>query len=242
VGFSGSRSGQAAAPTHVSEQHATDAPDALVLTRFPVVFRQGAAVMAKVCDIGGVPPATVCARVTTSDGDTEMLNLCETDYHRLARQQRSSSPLELLSGSRGSLFEDFFGSTPSADRPERMPPAPAAMTRGRRSGHAEERRSKQAKDLLLAAAAQKAAELGRRQVDTEHLLPALTESEVVRTTLGQFKISVGDLRRQVEEEAPHGGKAEPGVGEECARQKTAAREKPDAARGANKRGQTSKAA
>jgi ATP-dependent Clp protease ATP-binding subunit ClpC len=197
--------------------------------------------MAKLCDICGVPPATVCARVTTSDGDTEMLDLCETDYHRLARQQRSSSPPELLSGSRGSLFEDFFGSTPSADRPERITPAAAAMTRGRRSGHGDERRSKQAKDLLLAAA-QKAAELGRRQVDTEHLLPALTESEVVRTTLGQFKISVGDLRRQVEEEAPHGGKAEPGVGEECARQKTAAREKPDAARAANMRGQTRKAA
>ena len=59
--------------------------------------------MAKLCDICGVRPATVRAQVTTSDGGSQVLDLCEVDYNRLARQQRSSSPLESLFGSRGSL-------------------------------------------------------------------------------------------------------------------------------------------
>ena len=50
--------------------------------------------MAKVCDVCGVRPATVRARVTTGQGETETLDLCEVDYRRLARQQRSASPLE----------------------------------------------------------------------------------------------------------------------------------------------------
>ncbi|TGS89711.1 Clp protease ClpC, partial [Mesorhizobium sp. M2D.F.Ca.ET.178.01.1.1] len=41
-------------------------------------------------------------------------------------------------------------------------------------------------------------------VDTEHLLLALTESDVVRTILGQFKVSLDDLRRELDEAAPRG--------------------------------------
>ena len=41
-------------------------------------------------------------------------------------------------------------------------------------------------------------------MDTEHLLLALTESDVVRTILGQFKMSIDDLRRELEEAAPRG--------------------------------------
>src|SRR4051794_12355430 len=65
--------------------------------------------MAKMCDICGVRPATVRARVTSSDGQSEVLELCEVDYRRLARQQRSRSPMESLFGGRGSLFDDFLG-------------------------------------------------------------------------------------------------------------------------------------
>ena len=63
--------------------------------------------MAKLCDICGVRPATVRVRVA-NDGESQTLDLCEIDYERLARQQRSSSPLESLFGRRGSLFDDFF--------------------------------------------------------------------------------------------------------------------------------------
>ncbi|WP_171995209.1 Clp protease N-terminal domain-containing protein, partial [Klebsiella pneumoniae] len=45
---------------------------------------------------------------------------------------------------------------------------------------------------LLQEAAKHAAEFGRSEVDTEHLLLALADSDVVKTILGQFKIKVDD--------------------------------------------------
>ena len=74
--------------------------------------------MATLCDICHVRPATVRAEVV-SNGRRETLNLCDVDYRRLARQQRSSSPLESLFGGRGSLFDDFFGD--DVLRPQRRP-------------------------------------------------------------------------------------------------------------------------
>jgi len=175
--------------------------------------------MATLCDICHVRPATVRAEVV-SNGRRETLNLCDVDYRRLARQQRSSSPLESLFGGRGSLFDDFFdddgffgrssgrGRAPEEDEAG----APEGAARGgssggpararggaARSGGGAENLSEHAMEILQQAA-RRTAESGRREVDTEHLLLALTESDVVRTILEQFKVSLDDLRRQVEQE------------------------------------------
>jgi ATP-dependent Clp protease ATP-binding subunit ClpC len=167
--------------------------------------------MAKMCDICGIRPATVRARVTTTDGESEVLDLCEVDYRRLARQQRSSSPMESLFGGRSSFFDDFFGNDffgrgggedEGEDRGGRSVPVRSGRG-GRRRGEADERLSEHAQGLLQQAA-QRAVEFGRREVDTEHLLLALTESDVVRTILEQFKVSVDELRRQLEQDAPRG--------------------------------------
>ena len=164
--------------------------------------------MAELCDLCGARPATVRARVTR-DGETEVLNLCEVDYRRLAARQRSASPLESLFAGRSSLFDDFFGESggffssrpsPMEDRsfsevPERPPT--------RRIGEPEDRLSEHAKEILHSAA-ERALQFGRREVDTEHLLFALTESDVVRTVLDQFKVSTDELRQQLEQESPRG--------------------------------------
>jgi ATP-dependent Clp protease ATP-binding subunit ClpC len=177
-----------------------------------------------ICDICGVRPATVRAQVV-SGGERQTMELCDTDYRRLARQQgRTSSPLESLFGrGGGGLFDEFFGDSLFSDRPvgfrsggdddadvggaRRIP-----IGRGGRRGPPglAERLSQHAEELLQVAA-RKAADLGRREVDTEHLLLALTESDVVRTILDQFKVSVDDLRRQVEKEAR---REEPAKGKE----------------------------
>ncbi|MDB5476892.1 MAG: Clp protease ClpC [Phenylobacterium sp.] len=164
--------------------------------------------MAQICDVCGVRPATVRATVV-SEGERRTLNLCEIDYRRLAARQRASSPLDSLFGGRSSLFDDFFGDT--WDRPG-DPFAPAAVEEGgarseperaerpartRGSGGAADNLSEHAKELLQVAA-RRALEAGRREVDTEHLLLALTESDVVRTILSQFKVSVDDLRQQLD--------------------------------------------
>jgi ATP-dependent Clp protease ATP-binding subunit ClpC len=167
--------------------------------------------MAKMCDICGVRPAAVRAQVTTSDGETKILELCEVDYRRLARHQRSSSPMESLFSGRGSLFDDFFGDrgdffgnrpAPSSGQQDERSGGgniPVESGRRRRGGGGAENLSEHAMEILQAAA-RRAVESGRREVDTEHLLLALTESDVVRTILDQFKVSLDDLRRELEQE------------------------------------------
>ncbi|WP_114947435.1 ATP-dependent Clp protease ATP-binding subunit [Microvirga calopogonii] len=174
------------------------------------------------CDICGVRPATVRAQVV-SNGQRQVMELCDVDYRRLARQQRSSSPLESLFGGRGSLFDDFFSDdffsgSPSSDigsrpgeRPEagdEGPSVPTRSGRGRARGRGAaagvaERLSEHAEEILQAAA-RRAGDFGRREVDTEHLLLALTESDVIRSILEQFKVSLDDLRNQIVKESPRG--------------------------------------
>ena len=169
-----------------------------------------------ICDICKRRPASFRAQVSVN-GERQMMELCDEDYRKLARQQRrSSSPLESLFGG-GSLFDEFFGDSPfgGMGRPigdegegQRIP-----VNRGSRRGQGgasiADRLSEQG-NKLLQEAAQKAGELGRAEVDTEHLLFALCHSDVVRTLLDQVKIDADDLRRQIDKEAPRGEATEGG--------------------------------
>ena len=175
-----------------------------------------------ICDVCNVRPATVRARVS-SNGQSEILELCDVDYRRLARQQqRPSSPLESLFGGRGSPFEDFFNddffASRSGERDDAEAPAASGTrgasipvgsgrSRGGRGTGLTENLSAHAEEILQGAA-RRAVELGRNEVDTEHLLYALTESDVVRTILDQFKVSVDELRRQIDQENRRGNRAE----------------------------------
>jgi len=155
------------------------------------------------CDVCKVRPATYRAEVVVN-GEHKIMELCDVDYQKLARRQaRYNSPLESLFGGR-SMLDNFFGGRQpqGAFGPEDM----TAPTSGRRSGgsvNIADRLSEQAKKLLQEAA-QKASELRRGDVDTEHLLWALTGSDVVKTLLEQFKIDVDDLRRQIDADARRG--------------------------------------
>jgi ATP-dependent Clp protease ATP-binding subunit ClpC len=162
-------------------------------------------------DICHVRPSTVRASVVRN-GEQETLNLCEVDYRRLARQQRGASPLESLFGGRaGSLFDDFFDDGLWSDLPAgaRRIPVNAGTGQGRRRAQAgsDERLSAHAKELLQKAA-EAAADFGRNEVDTEHLLYALNNSDVVRTVLDQFKVSADEMRQQIERDAPRSERTE----------------------------------
>lgn len=63
---------------------------------------------------------------------------------------------------------------------------------------------------MLQKAGQYASEFNRPEIDTEHLLLALTDSEVVQSIFNQFKIKVEDLKRQIQAEAKHGEKLHEG--------------------------------
>ncbi|CUI01779.1 ATP-dependent Clp protease ATP-binding subunit [Leisingera aquaemixtae] len=164
-----------------------------------------------ICDLCKTRPATFRAQVSVN-GERRMMELCDEDYRKLARRHsRSASPLESLFGG-SSLFDEFFGDRGGMggsllDRlgGDDSQSIPIRSGKRRSSGGVSiaDRLSEQA-DKLLQDAAQKAHEFGRTEVDTEHLLFALTGSDVVKTLLDQFKVDADDLRRQINADARKG--------------------------------------
>ncbi|MCX2699307.1 MULTISPECIES: ATP-dependent Clp protease ATP-binding subunit [Ochrobactrum] len=157
------------------------------------------------CDICKARPASV--RVTVvQNGDERQLNVCDYHYAQLNRHQRALSPLESLF--RGGLFDDLFGNGPETGRRE----GSLQPSRADREGvNLEQHFSEQAKEILQRAA-ERAVQSGKKEVDTEHLLYELTQSDVVQVLLKQFKISVDDLRGAIDTNFPAGGSAEPLTG------------------------------
>ena len=172
--------------------------------------------MAK-CEVCG-RPAT--AQVTINEnGELRRVSLCSEHYAEIVGSR--SSPLESLF--RDPMFERFMGNSgfgsafQGANRgtgEDVEPPArrPGARSTARRGGEGQS--SREAVDLqsflsesaaeLLQQAAEKAVEYGKKDVDTEHLLLALTENPVVEEILREFKLSPEDLRKTIEENAPRG--------------------------------------
>lgn len=138
------------------------------------------------CDVCGVRPATVEVEVVEG-GERKILHLCERDYARL-RAGGWFSPWD-------SLFEEFFF-------PRRWRDREAVDIGEFLSEHARE---------LLQRAARIAVDYGKKEMDTEHVLYAITESEVVREILREFKLTPEDIRGYIEHNAPRGSfKAEKG--------------------------------
>jgi ATP-dependent Clp protease ATP-binding subunit ClpC len=168
------------------------------------------------------------------------MELCDQHYSEMARRSgRSASPLESLFGRR-SLLDEFFGDSGFGSLFSDSPLRGGALgatgageddvvdatfgeetpRRGSRRGGGRtiaDRLSEQG-NKLLQDAAQKAGEFGRSEVDTEHLLLALTSSDVVKTILEQFKVDREgseawrrqDGRRNRRKPSPE-GRAEPGL-------------------------------
>ncbi|MGB9856547.1 MAG: AAA family ATPase [Dictyoglomaceae bacterium] len=146
----------------------------------------------KMCDICGVRPATIRVSIIRN-GRKQTLDLCEIDYAKYRQRERSFSPLESLFW--GDFFKEFFG--------EEFEPF------GRREGFDREAidldayLSDSAKEYLQKAG-RKAIEFGKSEVDTEHLLYALTDNEIVQEILRQFNITPQDLKGYIEYNAPKG--------------------------------------
>ncbi|MBC7092701.1 ATP-dependent Clp protease ATP-binding subunit [Candidatus Bipolaricaulota bacterium] len=145
---------------------------------------------ARLCEACGIRPATIEVEVI-ENGQRRILHLCEADYARLHRQ-RWFSPWE-------SLFAGLF---PEGAFGERWADREAVDIHTFLSDHARD---------LLQKAARTAVEFGKREVDTEHVLHAITESDVVQRILKRVNLSPDDIRGYIEHNAPRGDlKAEKG--------------------------------
>lgn len=143
--------------------------------------------MNELCDICGIRPVTHRVQVT-QNGQMAELNVCDVDYQRLRQQAGSSSPFESLfsSGNPFNSFEQAFA------RPERQ-----------QAAGLEALLSDTAKDIIQEAG-NVAHKFGRREVDTEHLLYALADNDVVAEILNQYKLKPGDIKGYIDANAPKG--------------------------------------
>jgi ATP-dependent Clp protease ATP-binding subunit ClpC len=156
---------------------------------------------AQLCDICHRRPAAF--RVTVAEnGRRRTLEVCREDYAQLRAQQ--ASPFESLFG--GSLFgDDMLGDF--LDDGFRRSSGRSAPRQGARPGRDREAidvgevLSAQAEEILQQAA-RIAVERGGREVDSEHVLYALADNDVVQAILSRLKISPKDLKAQIDEMAP----------------------------------------
>lgn len=158
---------------------------------------------AGICDIDKTRPATRMVRVR-QNGRLTTLELCDEHYSALLQQQSITSPFEsLFSGSDtlDSFFENFAGTGMTRTPGGRSIP----ISENRESIDLEQYLSDHTKDVIQKAA-KTAVSLGRREVDTEHLLYALTESDVIQEILKQFKLKDDDIRGYIDANAPKGEK------------------------------------
>ncbi|WP_176052390.1 AAA family ATPase [Paraburkholderia caribensis] len=148
------------------------------------------------CDLCGARPASVRVAVV-QNGQRRQLDVCDYHYAQLTRHQRQVSPLESLF--RGGLFDDFFGDRPSPRQPARGA-LPASSAVERDGVNLQQHFSDQAREILQRAA-ERAVQFGRHEVDTEHLLYELVDSDAVQRILNGLKISGADLQAYIDQHA-----------------------------------------
>src|SRR5215213_8583446 len=155
----------------------------------------------RICEVCGVRPASVAIRRIVPGEPPRIEHLCEVHAAeaRGGRSRLSGSPL-----GGGSLFDDFFGRFFE----EGASGGAGRNSAGRRSVLPE--RSAEQVDItrlfsdstneLLQRAARQAAEWGSADLNTEHLLHAALEDEVVRRVLDGADADPDQIRAQLEEE------------------------------------------
>ena len=151
------------------------------------------------CDICKKRPAIATVRVK-QNGKEQTLNVCEYDYRRLESHQQYSSPFASFFNREEDPFENMFsfGDFPSFSSDLGYP-----IPRHREAVDISQFFSEQTKELIQQAG-EKAVEFKRQEVDTEHLLYALADSDVVQEIFKQFKIKPEDVKGYIDENAPRG--------------------------------------
>lgn len=154
--------------------------------------------MDKICDVCRTRPATHTIR-TIRNGKQVVQQLCDYDYERLVGSRQFISPFESLFGEMGKNIDlqspDNFEETSSQ--------MGYPLSRHREGFDIDNVISDHAKEIIQQSG-QTAVNFGRDQVDTEHLLYALTQSDVVSEVLRQFKIKPQELRSHIDEVSPKG--------------------------------------
>ncbi|QBR01086.1 ATP-dependent Clp protease ATP-binding subunit [Paraburkholderia pallida] len=149
--------------------------------------------MPTLCDICHARPA-VARVVVTEDGERKSLSICDYHYRQLMRHQSMLNPFDSLLGGGGGLSHLLGGLGDEAGLSASVP---------RESVDVTDAFSEQTMELLQRAA-EKAHELHRTELDTEHVLYVLADTDVCATLLKELKLSPQDIKSYIDEHAKHG--------------------------------------
>jgi len=154
--------------------------------------------MPALCEICNARPAA--ARVTVvQNGERKTLSICDYDYRQLMRHQSAVNPFDSLLG--GSGLSRFFGGLGGAGEEEDEDEDTGyAAEVPRESVDATDAFSEQTLELLQRAA-EKAHELQRTELDTEHLLYVLADTDVCAALLKELKLSPQDIKGYIDQHA-----------------------------------------
>ncbi|MFM0606224.1 AAA family ATPase [Paraburkholderia sediminicola] len=156
--------------------------------------------MPALCEICNARPAV--ARVTVvQNGERKSLSICDYDYRQLMRHQSMVNPFDSLLG--GSGLSRFFGGSMEDGAEDDDHDGGFAAEVPRESVDATDAFSEQTLELLQRAA-EKAHELGRNELDTEHLLYVLADTDVCAALLKELKLSPEDIKAYIDQHAKKG--------------------------------------
>ncbi|ANB76118.1 ATP-dependent Clp protease ATP-binding subunit [Paraburkholderia phytofirmans] len=155
--------------------------------------------MPALCEICNARPAV--ARVTVvQNGERKSMSICDYDYRQLMRHQSMLNPFDSLLGGGG--LSRFFGGLEDGSEHEDDDAGFAAEV-PRESVDATDAFSEQTLELLQRAA-EKAHELRRNELDTEHLLYVLADTDVCAALLKELKLSPQDIKGYIDQHAQTG--------------------------------------
>ncbi|MHA7680329.1 ATP-dependent Clp protease ATP-binding subunit [Cupriavidus sp. PET2-C1] len=153
--------------------------------------------MPDLCDICNARPAV--ARVTVMEnGERRTLSICDYHYRQMLRHQNMLNPFDSLLSGGGGLSHLFGGMGGEADDASAF-----SAEVPRESVDATDAFSEQTLELLQRAA-EKAHELRRTELDTEHLLYVLADNDIAGALLKELKISSQDIKAYIDEHARTG--------------------------------------
>lgn len=153
--------------------------------------------MPLLCDICHARPAA--ARVTVmQNGQRKTLSICDYHYGQLMRHQSMLNPFDALLGGGGGLPRFFSDVADGTDDGGGL-----SATVPRESVDATDAFSEQTLELLQRAA-EKAHELRRNELDTEHLLYVLADTDVCTALLKELNLSPQDIKSYIDQHAQTG--------------------------------------
>lgn len=151
-------------------------------------------------------PARHRAVTVMQNGQRKSIAICDYDYRQLTRHQNILNPFDSLLGGGGALSR-FFNELTEDEAAEEASGFSAEVPR--ESVDATDAFSKQTLELLQRAA-EKAHELHRSELDTEHLLYVLADTDVCSALLTELKLSPQDIKAYIDQHA-YKGAAETGA-------------------------------